>query len=267
MFSLIDIFFYLLTFFISFYTYKKNLLTLNASLLAFVIAIIFYISGGPLFYTLLLTFFFSSSYMTKLKKERKKEENKIHERSGSKRDSIQVIVNSLAALIMAILYLIYKEDYYIIAFCSALAATNADTWASEIGILSKHNPISILRLKPVKKGISGGITLLGLFASLLGSFFITFIYFLFNLNNLSMTILINSLIILLAGTLGSIIDSILGDSIQAKYKDNESEEITEKKISNNKENELIKGYKIINNDMVNLLSSIIVSILVVLIMK
>ena len=67
---------------------------------------------------------------------------------------------------------IWPDPVWWLIFVGVMATVNADTWATEIGGMSKSIPRSIMNGKPVPAGTSGGITGLGLLASLLGGAFI-----------------------------------------------------------------------------------------------
>jgi Integral membrane protein DUF92. len=73
-------------------------------------------------------------------------------------------------------------------------------------------------------------------------------------------------ICILLGFLGSIIDSMLGATLQAQYMDNQTNTLTEKKITQNGEAQLVKGIKIIDNNMVNFLSNLVSSLLVFIVL-
>src|SRR6202042_903832 len=51
------------------------------------------------------------------------------------------------------------------AFAGAFAAASADTWGTEVGMLSPGAPVSLLTLRPIARGLSGGVTPLGIVAS------------------------------------------------------------------------------------------------------
>lgn len=250
---------------ISFFSYRTKKLSLAASLLAFAVAFVLYLTGGFLFFTLLMVFFFSSTLISKFGVDRRRAETKIHQKHGT-RDVVQVAANAGAATVMAVLFALFGQEQFTLACVAALSACTADTWASEVGILSKRVPVSILTLKPVMRGISGGITLLGLMSSFAGSALIAGIYVLFRLSSLPLlTLAVNSFIIVLSGLAGSVLDSIMGDLLQAKYISAETGDLTEKPCENDVKNRLIKGFAFITNDAVNLLSSLTVAVTVLFI--
>jgi len=136
-----------------------------------------------------------------------------------------------------------------------MAESLADSLASDIGVLSKKSPINILTLKKSEPGLSGNISALGLASSFFGSLIIAIIFSIFNFQTSSL------IIITLSGFLGAIFDSILGATIQVKYKCQKCSKIVEKKIHCEKETIYYKGIKIINNDTVNLISNVFAAII------
>lgn len=196
--------------------------------------------------------FASSSLLTTFKKNQKEEFKKVVAKTGS-RDYIQALCNLGTATGIMLLYHFTQEGYLIAAFIGSVAAANADSWASEIGGLSKKQPVMITNFKPVAKGISGGVTALGTTGGIWGSLFIASIGTLtllledFTPGNLY-PILFAAL---LAGILGFILDSYLGAWFQALYLDQENY-ATENPTSGN----LTKGLKWIDNDMVNLITTV-----------
>ena len=82
-----------------------------------------------------------------------------------------------------------------------------------------------------------------------------------------MVVFIRGLLILtIGGFAGSIIDSYLGALIQAKYKGIKTGILTEKKFLPNEGVVLASGIAIITNDMVNLMSTLLSSVLTVLLL-
>jgi uncharacterized protein (TIGR00297 family) len=129
------------------------------------------------------------------------------------RNIMNVIGNSLPSLIMLILILILP-DYAVLlelGFFGAISAALADTLSSEIGYYSKKKPVMITTLKPCPKGTDGGVTMLGEGAALFGGIVIAIIYF-FAYQNIWGTI-----IVLLAGLVGSNVDSVFGGLFETKH--------------------------------------------------
>ncbi|MEA4807072.1 DUF92 domain-containing protein [Acetobacterium wieringae] len=251
---------------VSVFALRRNALTLSAALGAFFLAVALYLAGGPLFFILLMVFFFSSTFLSHFKASLKDPiEVRMHAKSGP-RDLVQVGANGGAALIMAIPFALSQNPAYLVAVAASFAACNADTWASEIGILSKKAPVSLLTLKPVSPGLSGGVSPLGFLASLGGSAVVALTYGLYQLaaGNSGVLLWMQILMITFGGLLGSVLDSFMGAAFQAKYISHETGELTEKPVDNNKPNQLYSGLAFINNDFVNFASSLLAASLVLL---
>lgn len=247
--------------------YKKKSLNKSGMIAAIILGTAIFSLGGSIPFTLMLVFFISSSIISKIGKNKKKGLDKIHEKSDA-RDFVQVIANGGVAVICLFLFQKTKDIRFFIASAVSFAAANSDTWASEIGVLSKGKTISIITGKKIEKGVSGGISLLGTVSAFLGATVIgiayTTIYIL--LVGYDKKSLIILFIIIILGFLGSIVDSILGITIQGQYIDDIEGNITEKKFNGRKENRLISGFRFINNDVVNILSNFIVTTLSILIL-
>jgi uncharacterized protein (TIGR00297 family) len=134
---------FLFSFVIAFAGYRKESLSLSGGILAVILGTSLYYFGGLFFSAVMVSFFISSSILTKYKKGFKKTLEDINEKGGN-RDYVQVIANGLLGFIFALLFYITKNHVFILAYATAFSAANADTWASELGVLSKVNPISII---------------------------------------------------------------------------------------------------------------------------
>lgn len=258
----------LVSFVVSFLAWRRGSLTGPAAILACLLAVSYDLAGGLQMVFLLLLFFLSSTLLTRYKKHDKHAiEKKLHAKKGA-RDSFQVIANGGPALLMCLLAMLFSDaviyrQVFLLAAAGALAASNADTWASELGVLSRTGPVYILSRKPVQAGLSGGVTRLGTLAALAGGVFMALMYGLLNLSNVlsahpTMTGLMLSLqVILIAATgfLGSIIDSILGETLQALYEHHQHAHLTEKPHEHGIANRLKRGWRWMTNDWVNLISS------------
>lgn len=236
--------------------YKKSL-TLSGMLTAIVMGTLIYGFGTYITFILLMAFFISSTLFTKLKAVEK----------DKGRSMIQVVSNALATLIFSIFYYYTADMIFLVISAVSVAATTADTWASELGKLSKGKTVSILTFKKIEKGISGGISLFGIYASLLGATFISLIFTIFVSIDMGYQpiLWIYALIIIGGGFFGSIVDSYLGIFLQAKYLDQKTGYVTEGFVKGTGL-KLISGIKYINNDIINLLMTLIVTSALALIM-
>lgn len=254
------------SFLIAFVAYKKSSLNRSGFLAAIVLGTGIYYFGGLWFSVIMVAFFVSSSLLTKFKNYNKQSFGKLNEKGGN-RDYIQVFANGGVGLIFAFLYYIDPNPAFLLVYAVSFAEATADTWASEIGVLSKSKPLCILNFKPLEKGTSGGISILGTTFAFLGASFIASIYFIayiITYKDIKQGF-IYSILCLLIGFAGSIIDSILGASVQAQYYCEALRINTEKRMYNNIPNKLIKGFSFINNDLVNVTSNLISSLIVLFI--
>ena len=152
--------------------------------------------------------------------------------------------------ICAIEYIFWGSPYSLILYLGAIASATADTWGTEIGYFSKSSPRLIFSKMKVSRGTSGGITYLGTLGSIFGGFIIALIgQKFFGIENLIVPIT-------MAGFLGSLFDSMLGNFFQGKYKCKECNITIEEQSHCNNSAILISGSKFIDNDMVNFLNTL-----------
>ncbi len=213
--------------------------------------------GGWAFAVPILVFFILSSLLSKAGKKRKEKLLTIFEKSGT-RDAGQVLANGGVAGVMVLLWYFSKSDLFYILYIAALASVTADTWATEIGVLARGNPRSILTLKTVPMGTSGGVSFLGSFGAMLGSFILVLAGFVFSPHASSRVVgWSEAAVILFAGLFASMVDSLLGATVQAQYQCPTCAKVTEKLVHcNNVDTTFVRGFKWVNNDVVNALCAV-----------
>ena len=232
---------------IAYASYRLRALTVSGAISAAILGTVIFGLGGLGHTAVLLGFFLSSSLLSKLFKDGKRSINEKYAK-GSRRDAWQVLANGGVAGFCVILIAIFPENpLFWLMFCASLAAANADTWATELGIFSKSSPRLITNLKSVEKGTSGGITFIGSLSALAGAAIIAGIASFFVPGTLVFVW------ITLAGFFGSLVDSWVGASIQGVYYCRICQKETEKYPihSCGAGTELLRGKLWINNDWVN----------------
>ena len=235
--------------------YAHHLSCSGAIAAAFVGTIIFG-SGGMPWAILLLTFFITSSALTRTFRTRK---TRLSEKfaKGGKRDAGQVLGNGGVAVFFAAMHAAFPEAAWPwLAFAASLAAVNADTWATELGVLSPVAPRLITNpRKIVEKGTSGGISTVGTLAALAGAALIGLLAGLPALSPVRMKAgyVQTSLMITLSGLLGSLFDSLLGAAIQGIYYCPACKKETERHPVHicGTQTVQVRGLRWLNNDMVN----------------
>ncbi|MCD4838122.1 MULTISPECIES: DUF92 domain-containing protein [Neobacillus] len=253
------IFIILMIFLTGFVGYLFKLLNSSGSLAAIAVGLAVFIGVGIKGLLLLGIFFITSSFWSAYKRSVKQSvEKKLAK--GATRDWRQVLANGGAAGLFSLLFYFYQDNAWLIGFACSLASANSDTWASEIGSLSKKNPVFIRTFKRVEKGTSGAVSLLGNTAALMGSLLMAAMSFwFFRLD------IIVGLLIFLFGYVGNLIDTIIGAYFQQVYRCSQCGLETEKTWHCQRPTKRIKGFSLIDNDMVNFLSGLLVSIIAILV--
>lgn len=206
-------------------------------------------------------FFVSSSFWSKIKNNDKKQAEELLVK-GSQRDWQQVTANGGLAALTSAFYYLTGEFFWALGFCICIAAANSDTWASEIGSMSKERPIFIRTLRRTERGTSGAISLIGTIAALGGSLLIAATaYFLLTLS------VEEFYLVFILGFFGNIIDTLLGAYVQAQYQCLQCGIKTEKLSHCGQGTKLIKGIPFLNNDVINFLSGFFVLILGILVIR
>ncbi|GAB1470418.1 hypothetical protein MASR2M66_12950 [Chloroflexota bacterium] len=241
---------FLLALIIAFLAYKARSLSKSGAIAALFIGTIIFGIGGWQWAILLLIFFITSSLLSRAFKKRKASLNEKFSK-GHERDAGQVFGNGGVATFFAALHYFYPNEPWVwVAFAASLAAVNADTWATELGVLNPKPPRMIINLaQVVEKGTSGGISLTGTLASLAGSALIAFPASLLT-DNWSLF-----LVVTFAGLAGSLFDSLLGGTVQAMYYCPTDQKETEKHPLHTCGTQTvhIRGWKWLTNDWVNFL--------------
>ncbi len=247
---------------IAYLSFRFKFLSLTGSIATFLLATVVFGIGGLSWTIPILTFFIPSSILSKVGKSKKKKFEDTFEKSGT-RDLYQVFANGGIGGVLAILSALYPEyHYWYLLYILSLMVATADTWSTELGVLSKKPPILITTFKPVKPGISGGISFFGTISGLAGSALI-----LFGGSFFTHFTSFEIIILLVLSVFGNFLDSIIGATIQAQYQCNICQKYTEKQMHCNQPSKLISGFHFINNDIVNFSSNFFTAIFLILILN
>jgi uncharacterized protein (TIGR00297 family) len=206
---------FLLGMLIAFLAWRVLALSSSGALAAALTGGLIFGLGGVPWAVLLLAFFISSSGLSRAFAQKKIGVNEKYAK-GSRRDWGQVLANGGLGALLAIIHAVFPSQVWPwLAFAGAMAAVNADTWATELGVLSSKPPRRITNGNLVERGASGGITALGTLAALVGAVLIGGLGGLFSPWQEAAFMLG---IIPLAGLLGSLFDSFLGATVQVIYR-------------------------------------------------
>jgi len=239
---------------IAYLAYRARALNRSGAVAAALVGGLVFGLGGLSWAILLLVFFVSSSLLSRAFGSRKAGLSEKYAK-GSRRDYAQVLANGGLGASLAVVQAVFPEqDWPWIAYLGGLAAVTADTWATEVGVLSPSLPVLITSGKQVEMGASGGVTLVGYMASLTGALAIGV--------GASLSLPLQGgweiwLVAVVGGLVGATIDSLLGATVQGIYHCPQCEKETESHPFHRcgTPTTRLRGWRWLNNDLVNFLSS------------
>jgi uncharacterized protein (TIGR00297 family) len=204
------------------------------------------IAAGWVWGALLVAYFVSSSLLSRVGAAIKAQRSGSIVEKGGARDATQVLANGGVFALAAILQLLYPSSIWIVAALGALAASAADTWGTEIGMLEKSSPRMITTWRVVPTGTSGGVSAIGLAATVAGALFIALSAWLVHRNAHV------ALAVLLGGTVGALVDSFGGALWQSRRICTHCGSATERLVHDcGTRTERAGGLEWLNNDGVN----------------
>lgn len=239
--------------------YRRQSLTSSGVLGAMITGTALFGLGGWEYGLLLLAFFISSSALSHYRADDKAP---LAEKfaKGYRRDLGQALANAGAPVGLVVVGLFWSHPLVYVACAGAMAAVNADTWATEIGALSTRLPRLITTGRRVEPGTSGGVTGLGFTASLGGAGFIGLVGGVASLIAGDGLSLVGAVIAgaVVGGMAGSLLDSLLGSTVQAIYWCDRCEKETERKQHRcGIPTRRVRGLPWLGNDGVNFLASVV----------
>ncbi|MBV9787453.1 MAG: DUF92 domain-containing protein [Chloroflexi bacterium] len=238
--------------------YWRYSLTLSGWLGAIVVGTAAAGLGGWVWGILVVVFFVTSSALSHWRRAAKEQVAADKFAKTERRDWAQTMANGGAVAGLALLYAFTPQPWIFAAALGVLATVTADTWATEVGTLSTRAPRLITSGRQVSVGTSGGVTALGLLATIAGSLTIGVAAYLAQWLLEGQPALTTILAALLGGTAGSLADSLLGATAQAMRFCPHCEVETERAIHRcGTATEHLRGWAWLDNDWVNLLSSLV----------
>lgn len=244
--------------------YWRGSLSRSGAAGALIVGTLIFGLGGWVWGIVLAVFFVSSSALSHFKEREKAAVAEKFEK-GHRRDLGQVLANGgLGAAIAALSALVPESavprDVWFYLFIGVMATVTADTWATELGTLSKAAPRLITSGRTVEVGTSGGVSPLGTSVSLVGGLLIGLTAGVLGAAAGLLpwsAALVVGLVGALSGAAGSLLDSLMGATVQQIYYCDTCRKETERKVHRcGTTTRPLRGWGWMNNDLVNLLSSL-----------
>ncbi|MCW3061335.1 MAG: hypothetical protein JWQ02_3156 [Capsulimonas sp.] len=233
--------------------YKARALTVSGAVAATLVGAAAFGLGGGAGAGALIVFFVTSSALSRW---RRREKEALQFEKGGRRDAGQVLANggvAAAALLLGACVPVWSHMCWL-AILAALAAANADTWATEVGSIAGGTPISLRDFRRAAPGTSGAVSAAGTLAALGGALLLG----LFAPPR-------DILLVTLAGFAGCFIDTLLGATVQAQWRDPANPDRWTERRPDAARPE--RGLLAVNNDFVNFLCTLAAAAIAALLAK
>lgn len=249
---------------IAWLAYRAGALSRSGAIAAGVLGTIVIGLGGVGWAVVLLTFFITSSVLSRLFNNKKVTVGQDFAK-GSRRDYGQVAANGGVAGVLVLWYVLLLQfdpdslllPFLWLGFAASLAGANADTWATELGVLNRRQPVLLTSWRRVPTGTSGAVSLAGTIAALVGSGLVAASAWLVGLAGWAPPggplLYVQFLLITFGGVIGAFVDSFLGATFQAVFFCKNCQKETERSPLHTCGNTTIRkrGLLWLNNDWVN----------------
>jgi uncharacterized protein (TIGR00297 family) len=201
----------------------------------------------------LVAFFVSSTLLSRWRKRQKQQLEQTVFEKGSQRDIWQALANGGVGSVFCLLMPFFPDatDTLNALYVGAMATVAADTWATELGVLSRKPPRLITTFATVARGTSGAISVAGTIATAAGALAMGVVF------ALSLPVITPILIVAgaIGGLIGSLSDSLMGATVQRLFVTAYGP--SERRYApDGSEHQRIRGWMWLNNDMVNFMSSL-----------
>jgi uncharacterized protein (TIGR00297 family) len=193
----------------------RGSLSTSGALGALAIGSAIYLGGGPVWFGALGLFFVTSTLLGHVGRGRKETTKREFEK-GDTRDACQALANGGIAAGSAIGMLLHPHPAWAAAFLGSLATANGDTWATELGVLSRRERYSLLTWRRVPRGTSGAVSSLGFLAAAAAGGAIG-LYAALLATQFASSRLLALACGLIGGFFGALTDSLVGATLQGRY--------------------------------------------------
>jgi uncharacterized protein (TIGR00297 family) len=226
-------------------------LSVSGTLAAAVIGALAVLAGWD-WALLLVVYFATSSAISRFGADRKARRTASVVQKAGARDASQVLVNGSVFALAAVGELVHPHPLWRAIGAGALAASAADTWATEIGTWIGGTPRSAWNWRRVAPGTSGGMTTAGTVAMLGGAIVVAVVVYASHWGQG------HAIAAFVGGLSGAVADTVIGATLQERRRCLGCGEYTERLMhSCGSRTRVSRGISGVGNDAVNLIATIV----------